>query len=1033
MWKITAAALLTAIGSASTATAATQDVVVTARVRAAANSPIRDAYVGLVPEWRPSAQPLVEAVAEKGVSIFRVPPGHYWLIAGAPGYGFASFGPHEISGSEADLTIELRPLVPATGIVKDESGRPIAGALVSTVNAATLPSLGKLSELALRHLSASWSATTGGDGAWTLPLTKGPVPLLFEAAGRGAEWRIRADGDSPAAEVILSKGATLTVTTDREDANLVVTLSRDESAAASTIPVDRQPLLWARSGKTRVLTWSSLPPGTYTIYAKYPEPRYFMRTAEKLATVVLAPDQKQNVEVTLPKVRQRVTRWTALLVQMTSAEDELGKDVRAFGRAAQGSAVPLDLVIEEVIGGSVLYLNTGASGPPFFATTEDRFFSVDPPLAETQRDAGAAPWTASVHSRADAGVQFRSLEKELALPLAGLARLRDCNEAGDVVVPIEIAPNGFARFVAAAECRSLVLELEPFEPVVASRMLQRGEQSLGEFVLRAAAKADVRVTRDPGGEIVSGAAVRIMTMGDAEKYSAPVVVAEAVADDTGWARFAALPPYRELRAIAQGSDGSKSDAAVLRLAPREHGLVDPLSVREPASLTIDARIDEGVLARFPTAFVATLFLQPAEQIRESERLQQNVEDAPVRFGPLAAGRWQVMAMVKVGTSFAPFALEDVELKAGEARKITVRIKPNLFEGIVTSEGKPVVARVNIEQGSATPYFVTDANGIFRVLLKEPGVYRVSVSRMSRQGNDFPLGNIAFTDPSSRVELAIPKSATVMVRARTGDGSVPPRTIIWMSGRTETGSVDRMAERGRETNAAGEATFEDLAPGVWTFSVHDIETRRRVEKSISVDSGESKTLELELTRAASIEGTIRELGGGSLPRARVECLFIGPSGNPDRAGAMSDGEGHFAIDLVAPPPASALCSVIGPMGSVDAARVTPGQRSDFTVAGATAVLRIPDFSELRNPDSYWLVAPDGRPVSLNAVARMLGQSGAPLSIPALAAGRWKIVRVESLQQWLALASGLGASLPAEAEVSLRAGTTEKIQLNRTPAP
>jgi len=1032
MWKIVlAGTLFVAVGSAGAATTSTQEVVVAARVRSGATSLIRDAYVGLVPEWRQWSQPLVEEVAERGISRFRVPPGNYWLIAGAPGYGFSSLGPLDVSGSETELAIELRPLQPATGIVREESGRPIAAARVSTVNAATLPSLGKFSALALRHLALGWSATTGEDGVWTLPLPKGAVPLLFESAGRGAGWRIRPE-DAPATEVALSKGAALTVNTDREDANLVLTLSTEESGAASTIPVARQPLLWARSAKTRVLTWNSLPPGTYTIYAKYPEPRYFMRIATKLATVVLAPEQQEKVEVTLPKVRQRVTRWTALLVREKPPE-ELGKEVQAFGRDAQGRAVPLDFVVEEVIGGSVVHLNVGESSPPFFATTADHFFSVDPPLAEAQRDAGATPWIASVHWRADAGAQFRSLEKELPLPQTGLARLRDCNEAGDVVVPIEIRPNGFAWFTAAAGCRSLVLELDPFEPVVASRTLQQGEQALGEFVLRAAATADVRVTRDPAGEIAGGATVRIMTMSDAEKGSSAVVVAEAVTNDAGWARFAALPPLRELRVIAESSDGSKSDAAVLRLTPRGHGVVDPLKVGEPASLTIDAKIDEAFMARFPSTRVSTLFIQPADQIRESEELQKNVEDAPVRFGPLGAGRWLVMAVVRIGTTYAHFELEDVELKAGEARQITVRITPNLFEGIVTSEGKPVEAKVTIQIGEWPQHFLSDANGLFRVPLKEKGIYRVVVARMSAQGNDFPVGKIAFTDPSRRIEIAIPKSATVIARATAGDRAVPPRTIIGVSRRTETGLVDAMTTRGRFTNAAGEATFEDLAAGVWEFSVHDKESGRRAEKSISVDAGERKTVELELTGAAVIEGTIRELGGTSLPRARVECLFIGPGGNPDRAGAVSDGEGHFAIDLIAPPPPSALCSVIGPVGSVDAARMTPGQRSDFTVSGATASLRIPNWGELHDPDRYWLVTPDGRPVSLSAVARLLGQSRRSLAIPALAAGRWKVVRVESLQQWLALANGLGAALPAEAEVSLRAGTDESIQLNRTPAP
>jgi hypothetical protein len=212
-----------------------------------------------------------------------------------------------VSGPALDVSIELSPLQPATGSVRDEAGHPIAGARVSTLNAAIPPPLGKVSALALRHLGSGWSATTDSSGVWTLPLPKGAVPLLFEAPGRSAEWRVRPEGDFPAIDVSLSPGATLTVTTNREEANLVVTLSRAETSMC-TIPVDRQPFLWARSGKNKMLTWSSLPPGTYTIYAKYPEPRYFMQTAAKLADVVLSAGEERGVKVTLPPVRQQATR-----------------------------------------------------------------------------------------------------------------------------------------------------------------------------------------------------------------------------------------------------------------------------------------------------------------------------------------------------------------------------------------------------------------------------------------------------------------------------------------------------------------------------------------------------------------------------------------------------------------------------------------------------------------------------------------------------------------------------------------------------
>jgi hypothetical protein len=154
---------------------------------------------------------------------------------------------------------------------------------------------------------------------------------------------------------------------------------------------------------------------------------------------------------------------------------------------------------------------------------------------------------------------------------------------------------------------------------------------------------------------------------------------------------------------------------------------------------------------------------------------------------------------------------------------------------------------------------------------------------------------------------------------------------------------------------------------------------------------------------------------------------------DQAGTISDAEGRFAIRLVAPPPSSALCSVIGPNGSVDAFRATPEERINFTMPGATGTLRILHSDQRSNWDKYWLVSFDGRPVRLSAGPLIFARSRSTMVIPALAAGRWRLITVETLQQFFALASGLGASLRAEAEFTLGAGTTETVQIGEVPAP
>jgi hypothetical protein len=627
---------------------------------------------------------------------------------------------------------------------------------------------------------------------------------------------------------------------------------------------------------------------------------------------------------------------------------------------------------------------------------------------------------------------LRFAEKDLQPPVSGMAVLRNCGRIERITVPIEIGEHGVAQFTAAAGCLAMVLELEPFESVVADRVLSPGEQSLGEFVLLGAGAADVRVVRDPNGAFVQGATVRAMS--DESKDGRSIVVAEAVTGDGGWAHLTGLPTYWSMFVDATAREGDKSDSAVLRVEPRQRAVVDPLVIPKPGSLVIDAKIDEAFLVRFPAARVVTLVVRPADPARASEKRQANTlkTESPTRFDGLHPGRWLLGAVVSVAGTYAPLELEEVELKAGDEQHVDVTLAPNVFEGVVTSAGKGIAAKVIIEEGGRTLYFSSDADGTFRVTLQERGVYRIAVSRLSAQGNIIPLGEVAFTDPARRIEIAIPAGGSVTTRVRSGDQAVPA-TSVWLARRDSGGMTETLTNRAQTTDGGGETTFDDLTPGMWTFSVRANEGRRGAEKTIKIQGGKTVTLDLNLADSASIEGTIRALGGSPLPRAHVDCLYVGPSGNPDRASVDADAEGSFAVELLAPSPPFALCSVVGPMGTAEAFKAIPGRRVDLTVTGATATLQIPDWAEERHPAEMWLVAHDGNAISLHAVAMEMGRFGTPLRIPALAARSWKLVRAASLQERIALSTGMGASLPALSEVTLRAGTVETIRLNDTTSP
>jgi hypothetical protein len=347
-WSVAVVAVVGGINDAPLVAASGLNPV-TVHVRAVGGELVPDAYLALVPKWRPLSRPLLEAVVEKGIWIAHAPPGSYRLIACARGFAPLSQSASIAQDKAANLTVELQPLKRVTGNVSDEQGNPIAGVRIATINAAIAPPLGKLSRLAVDHLKSDWSVTTDKDGSWTLGLPGAPTALLYEAPGFGAEWRLREPADSSALDVSMKSGAELHLIADRSDSNLVVTLVREETNAGSGVPADWQRQIWARWAATPRLTWDSLQPGTYAIYAKYPDTRFFMPQAVKIGAVTLAASESRDLHVTLPPALVPAKSVATLFVENATRKD-LGDEVEAFGVDAGGAPRRVDVVTEEASG-----------------------------------------------------------------------------------------------------------------------------------------------------------------------------------------------------------------------------------------------------------------------------------------------------------------------------------------------------------------------------------------------------------------------------------------------------------------------------------------------------------------------------------------------------------------------------------------------------------------------------------------------------------------------------------------------------------
>jgi len=1001
---------------------------------------VRDAYVALVPVWRPSSIPLVEEITVTGSSVFRVPMDRYQVIAGAKGFQVSTEGlpvSHELG---ENLNVVLKPLSRVSGRVKDENGTPVAGVRVAEGRGEIVAPFGKLSALAVRHLSSDWSVVTDQEGNWSLGVPDGKVPLVFSAEGRAAQWRFYNTGDPEPLDVAMVPGATLRITCDRPDPNVMLTLEREGGDPSGSIPRGWQRPVWARWAKTASTTWSSLPAGLYSVYAKYVEPRFFMRRATVVGKVELAASKETELKVTLPFELHAAVRVYRLYLDGVPPQDVDVDDLEAFGLDATGDVRSLHCVVQQTVGGTVLYVNPDGAKPPIYAVTADRFIAAVSDVADTAaEDTAVPPVPAALKPRADAYLVLRSLEKDLQLPRAGLAVLHDCSKTiPRLSVPIRMRNGNLADFTAPAGCRNAVLSFNPFEPVILTKPLRAGHQSVGEFVLRAAASADVRVVREPGGAVVPGAIVRVMALSDDWSSRERIPAAEARTGADGWAHVEGLPVLRALQFVAQAPAGESSLGAEGRAEPRGRLTIDPLSIPKPATLVVVPKLSARVHALFPSARVPIVSVEPVDPLRaalEKQEQKPSDEDSPLRFEPLKPGTWQAAAYVKVAGTYAFVKIAEVELKAGETRRIDSELEPNVFQGRVTSGGKGVAAKVTLESRSvqdvAPQSFESKNDGTFYAVLPNTGTYSVVAYRLDSQSNDIPLGEMDFTDPSQPMEIVLPATSTAVIHVRAAGKPVANATVWISQTRNGLGRIEHDT-RGRSTNSEGDVKFEYVVAGEWVFSAHHEVSGSGAEKSVEIREGEDPDVTLDLGPSNAIQGSVHDAAGVAVPNARIDCVVLGTTGAPSRSGSVTDSDGKFTVDAYSELSASALCSVITPSGVVDAFKAMPGNDATVQLPPSTGTLRISDWGKWHSPGTFWLAAPEGRVISLSAVAEVASRFGPPLQIPALAAGHWKVIRLQSIPQWVALAMGQSGALPAVAEVNLDAGGAQSINVYDTAA-
>ncbi|MCU0594612.1 MAG: carboxypeptidase regulatory-like domain-containing protein [Desulfobacterota bacterium] len=170
-----------------------------------------------------------------------------------------------------------------------------------------------------------------------------------------------------------------------------------------------------------------------------------------------------------------------------------------------------------------------------------------------------------------------------------------------------------------------------------------------------------------------------------------------------------------------------------------------------------------------------------------------------------------------------------------------------------------------------------------------------------------------------VNLALSAGASISGTLTGYTGAFPAGSSVYAL--DQTGRVRGSSD----VTPAGAYTIKGLAEGVYEVFTNVPGTVRQGAQGVAVAAFSFVTgIDLALTGAGSVEGTLSVAGGGTLPYQFITVM----AGDTFSKAGMSDGQGHFNIPGLAPGTYSVRASVIGYL---------PAEAAVMFAAGGTATV------------------------------------------------------------------------------------------------
>jgi hypothetical protein len=225
-----------------------------------------------------------------------------------------------------------------------------------------------------------------------------------------------------------------------------------------------------------------------------------------------------------------------------------------------------------------------------------------------------------------------------------------------------------------------------------------------------------------------------------------------------------------------------------------------------------------------------------------------------------------------------------------------------------------------------------------------------------------------------------------------------------------------------TGADGVARIEGLLPGQWTVFVLE---GGHAQKSVTISNSDVAEAELDLTDGLPITGTVMETFGLPVSGAKVTCFLPGPDGVPYVRLSYTGNDGSFDLGDRVTSRSTILCSVTAFSGA-QGFRVVAGDPARLVLPSNPATLIVRSLPEMDRFSGLWLMSRDGRIIEVSSYAPRL-PGAVTLTIPALAPDQWKLVRVSTLAEWMALSTGMGGAPGELVDVTLKPGERRIVDL------